>query len=662
MAIQKLSPLMVSQIAAGEVIERPASVVKELVENCLDAGASRVDITIEDGGRELIRVADNGAGIAPDELHLAVTPHATSKLSCPEQLAAISTLGFRGEALASLASVSRLRITSRSSPDGLTAEAGATLEASGDQMSKPVPVGCAAGTIVEVRDLFFNTPARRKFMRAAPTEFGHISDLVMRISMIHHQVSFQLNHGSRKILDVPANHSRRQRCVHLLGHELDEALLMFDATQPPVQPNTNTPQHQIKVWGLAGLPAIARATSKFQYLVVNNRPIRDRNIAHAVKEAYRGLIPPNRYPVAVVMIDIDPHEIDVNVHPAKSEVRFHDAQKMHHLVMAGLRQCLLEGDLTPSATVSYVAPIHNPGPKQRRLEPSPRAESAVTTSTSVSNVTPSNEVQPTITPFYQPPTPARGFDLEHVKQSLINQNESPPETSNNQPDHNITKDRCRLSTEPPITPTVLQVHNSYLVTQDEQGLIIVDQHALHERVMFEDLRRRLLDDSGQTAKNLESQRLLMPAILKASPQRLALLDQLKPLTDRIGIEADSMGPDTLAIHAFPSFLFDRNVDPIQFVEELLDRALEGDLDPLPIEKKQPQNSPTVHIQEAVLHKVLDMMACKAAVKAGDKLGQQEMNALLEKRDEIERSSSCPHGRPTTIRLTLREMEKQFKRR
>ena len=675
MAIRKLPPLLISQIAAGEVVERPASVVKELIENSLDAGATRIEIAIEEGGHRLMRIGDNGQGIAPEELHLAVAPHATSKLDDPDMLAKIATLGFRGEALASVASVSRLRVTSRPTRDGTAAEAGATLEAAGPDVTQPTPAACAPGTTIEVRDLFFNTPARRKFLRAASTEFGHIAQAVTRIAMAHPNVAFKLTHGSRTAIDTPAGQSQRRRCIELLGNELDEAMLEFEATAAPDATDDNPAVAPTKLWGLAGIPAIARATSKFQYLFLNGRAIRDRSLSHAIKEAYRGLMPPNKHPVAVVVIQTDPSAVDVNVHPAKTEVRFRSAVSMHGLVLSAMRQRLLGSDLTPSATL-HDTPFRDssssePTHASTRSTPQPSATGPGRTPPTPVRV-PAAE-----SPLLEPkilmddwkrtaPVP-KGFDLDRVKQALTD-----PRVDDHAAGHStpISTDvpapaSARDTTTAPVQRDILQVHDAYLVTQDEQGLIIIDQHALHERVMFEHLRKRVLGtDDTNTLKNLESQRLLTPVIIKTTPGRAAMLEPLKPLTRRIGIEADPIGPDAVAIHAFPSFLFDRNVDPIEFFEELLDRVEEGDIQ-LPASQTSDPNPPADpnanHVEEAVLHKVLDMMSCKAAVKAGDHMTPQEMAALLAQREEIERSSSCPHGRPTTIRLTLRDMAKQFKR-
>ncbi|MFW6031908.1 MAG: DNA mismatch repair endonuclease MutL, partial [Phycisphaeraceae bacterium] len=345
MPIRKLPMLLVNQIAAGEVIERPASVVKELVENSLDAGATRVEVRVEEGGRQLIRVSDDGAGISEDQLPLAIAPHATSKLASSEDLEAIATFGFRGEALASIASVSRTRITSRPRlNDGRIAEAGAMIEAAGDEVSEVAPAGGAPGTVIEVRDLFFNTPARRKFMRTASTEFGHINDLVQRLAMVHHAVAFRLVHQNRQVLDLPQGQDRKQRCIEILGKDLEEGLLEFERTEPAERGGA-------RVWGLAGLPALGRGSGKFLYLCINGRPVKDRNLTHAVREAYRGLMPPERHPVAAVFLEIDPKMVDVNVHPAKAEVRFRQPSQVHGLILAAVRQRLLASDLTPQANL-----------------------------------------------------------------------------------------------------------------------------------------------------------------------------------------------------------------------------------------------------------------------------------------------------------------------
>lgn len=639
MPIRKLPTLLVNQIAAGEVIERPASVVKELIENSLDAGATRIEIAIEDGGRRLIRVSDDGRGIPAEELPLAVAPHATSKLERAEQLAAIRTLGFRGEALASVGSVARLRVTSRPTVDGRPVEEGAQLEVNGGEQSEVAPAAGAPGTVIEVRDLFFNTPARRKFMRTAQTEFGHINETIQRIAMVQPTVAFKLTHSQRTVLDLPATDEPTQRCVELIGKDLAEGLLPFDHIDPPDRGGA-------RVWGLAGLPTLARGSNKQQFLAVNHRPVRDRNLTHAVKEAYRGLIPPDRQPVAVVFVEIDAGDVDVNVHPAKAEVRFRNPSQVHGLVLSAVRQRLLASDLTPRAGWA----VEREDASERE-DTSAEDSSASTLASFGKQQTGGASVsaQDFVDYFRRMDPTQKGFVYEQVKQAVdadkgVFADASEHESGDARPSgESSAAVRAR---------DILQVHESYVVTQDEEGLLIVDQHALHERVMFEQLWQRVLGED----KPLESQRLLMPAQVTIGRGRETLLEELAPLLDRIGIEAAMMGPETLAVHAFPSFLFDRNVQPSEFITALLDKVDAGEIDVSNLSSHA--GRPAL---EAALHTVLDMMACKAAVKAGDRLSESELAALLARRGEVERSSNCPHGRPTTIRLTLRDLEKHFGR-
>ena len=601
MPIRQLSALLVNQIAAGEVIERPASVVKELVENSLDAGARRVTIEIEDGGRELVRVADDGGGIAADQLPLALASHATSKISEAEDLESIATLGFRGEAIASIASVSRMRIASRVAD----AEEGAAIESAGGQTSGVEPTGCAVGTVVEVRNLFFNTPARRKFMRGERTEMGHITDVVQRIAMAHPDAGFTLTHNGRKTLDLPVDQPTDRRCLAIVGGELDGAMLEFESFEGGVG-----------LWGMAGLPNLARTTTKYQFVYVNGRPVRDRHVGHAIKEAYRGLIEPNRQPMVVLFITTDPSEVDVNVHPAKAEVRFANGNAIHGQVLSVLRQRLLGADLTPTATLGGEA-SSTPSFTFDSVASEPAEEK--------------ENVERFVEYFRSMDPNQKGFVYQQVKAELgIEQAEA------------SGADEPRLTEPIEVThKPILQVHNSYIVTQDDSGLVIIDQHALHERVMFQVLLDRIAG-----GENLESQRLLTPAVIEVGAGQDAVLESLKPLLERIGIEADLMGPGSVAVHAFPSLLFERGVEIEPFFKELIDRSGDDDFNPS---------------REAALHEVLDMMSCKAAIKAGDRLGEEELGELLKRKDEVERSSNCPHGRPTTVRLTIRELEKQFKR-
>ena len=600
MSISKLPALLVSQIAAGEVIERPASVVKELIENSLDAGASKIDLSVDNGGHDRIRVSDDGNGIPSNQLVLAVTPHATSKLQTVEQLAKINTLGFRGEALASAASVSRLRLISR--PRGKDA---AALEVTGEHVNLPQPTASAPGTVVEVLDLFFNVPARRKFLRTAATEFGHIHDVVNRIAMIHPRVSFRLAHNGRMILDLAAADDPRRRHVELLGKDLEEALLDLD---DPATPDG------MKISGVIGLPAIARASSRHLYLSVNGRPVRNRQLVHAIRQAYRGLLPSDRYPMATITIQLDPQQVDVNVHPTKAEVRFGNPSGVHGALISVVRDRLLNADLTPSASL---APLG-----ERWREPRHDRINAHTTGPGLPRE-PLNRMDPT----------QKDLVYEQVRQAMA-EGDPGPESPTPQP-VNSGHTPC----------SILQIHNSYLVAEDEQGIIIIDQHALHERVMFESLCRRVL-----AGKNLESQRLLMPEVLDVTPHQQTVLETIQPLLQRIGIEVGPFGEHQIAIQACASFLFSRGVDAAPFLRQLLDRVEDGAI-----------NVADRGAEEAALHEVLDMMACKAAVKAGDKMNPEELDDLLAQGAQIERRGSCPHGRPTTIRISLQDLEKQFGR-
>jgi DNA mismatch repair protein MutL len=654
MPIRKLSQFLINQIAAGEVIERPASVVKELVENSLDAGPAHIDIAIEDGGRQLIRIRDDGVGIPSEELPLAITAHATSKLDDVAQLAAVATLGFRGEALASIASVSRLRLTSCATTvdehgAAQPAARGSMIEASGDQVSAVAPAACAPGTLIEVRDIFYNMPARRKFLKSASAEIGQISDLLNRIAMVHPDVGFKLTHNGRKMMDLMPVTDRAQRCKDVLGREIAEALLEFESARPGLDPS-NPDLGAASVWGLAGLPEVARASSKFIYLCINGRPIRDRRLQHAIKEAYRGLMPPDRFPVAVIFIEVEPTYVDVNVHPAKAEVRLAEPNRMHGLVLTALRQRLLGSDLTPAVTFPTAEQQgqSNVGPLLNSLA-APNFGAGQTDQAGPASD--SNSGSNAFVDYFRQMDPKqKGFVYKQVRQALAEEApEALAEAESSSQGHAESPGepaQSEFANHAIIEPHILQVHKSYLVTQDEHGILIIDQHALHERVMFEELSQRVL---GQ-GKPLQSQRLLMPEVIDAPPRRMALLELIEPLLARIGIEAAPMGPDTLAIHAFPTFLFERKVDPVEFMEQLLDKVDGGQMD---------ISSDTA--LEQALHDVLDMMACKAAVKAGDKMTADELGSLLAKRDEIERASNCPHGRPTTVRLSIRDLEKQFKR-
>ena len=597
--IQQLSPSLVNRIAAGEVIERPAAVVKELVENAIDAAASEILVDVEDGGRELIRVIDNGNGIDPADLPLAFASHATSKLVTDDDLFRISTMGFRGEALASIGSVSHARILSRQPGN----DAGYEIYNRGGAISDPQAAAANTGTVVEVRNLFFNTPARRKFIKGAPTEYGHISEMLLRLALPYPNVGFKLTHNGRSTLTLPITTADER----LLAAWPDD----FHDSRLPVEFR----DAEIRLHGIIGLPELARPTAKYQFLYLNGRHIRDKFIQHALREAFRGLTEPGRYPAAILMLEIPAADVDVNVHPTKTEVRFRDGGRIHGLVLSGVREKLLGSDLTPAAV-----PMRVDQPGQPRVDLREQLASF----------------------FRQGPASGEGErSTFNAQLSTPNQDRLP--TYNPQPTTPVASTPAPVrstfasnSTQPAFP--AIQLHNSYLVAQSDDGMIIIDQHALHERIMYEELLARV------TRGPLESQRLLIPIVVPASSRQIALLEPIRQLLERLGIEIAPFGPDSVAVQSFPSFL--EKLDPGEFVTDLLERGEQELLD--------------LHGEE-LLHEILDMMSCKAAVKAGDPLTPAEIEALLARRELVERSSNCPHGRPTTLRLSLRDLDKQFKR-
>lgn len=675
--IARLPTLVINQIAAGEVVERPASVVKELVDNAIDAGAKRIAVELEQGGIELVRVTDDGSGIREDDITLALAPHATSKIRSAEDLDSIATMGFRGEALASITSVSRISVRSRTAGSGDcggSSVGGVQIDAEGDQVQPPRPAAGPVGTSVTVRNLFFNTPARRKFLRTPNTEQGHCVDVVTNLAMAHPAIGFALKAEGRVIFDLPPDQSPRRRVLDLVGSELAEQMLEVDVDR-------FDDARGLAMWGLVGLPSIARANARSQHVFLNGRPIRDKTIQHAVREAYRGLIEPGRYPTAVLMLEMDPRSVDVNVHPAKVEVRFRDQSMVHSAVLRAVREALRAADLTPKVAFGAGGAGGATGGAMFRPDGVlPGSGGAIGAGGWQTPAKPADP-QAFVRFFHRPPN--AGSNQEPLSYQVLKTTLSPsiaPGATNEDPTPSAlgggegtaavspggSDDAAHPSTEAANLPAsleahpqlpapvpvarVLQIHNSYMVTQDEQGILIVDQHALHERVMFEYLLHRVTSARGEAAAStgaaLESQRLLVPAVIDAEPRRIAKLGELGPLLARLGIEAEQLSPSSLGVQAFPSFLYERGVTPEEFLGDLLDRADADDFVP---------NS------EEALHEVLDMMSCKAAVKAGDRLSERELADLLKLREEVERSSNCPHGRPTSIRLTIGELEKRFGR-
>ena len=634
--IRILPELLVNKIAAGEVVERPASLAKELLENAIDADATRIQLTIEDGGKRLIRVTDDGCGMSADDLQLAVTPHATSKLAGEDDLYRIGTLGFRGEALPSIGAVSHLRIVSRPNDSDEAAE----IRVAAEKIQTCQAAGAPPGTTVEVRDLFFNVPARRKFLRATSTETGHLSEQFARIALAHPDVALEMLNGKRLTQRLPAHQDRLERIAALFGPELAEDLIHIERNE-----------RGLDIQGYAAPPARSKATAAGQYIFVNGRFIRDRVLNFAIREAYRGLLEHNRYPIVFLFLTLDPSRLDVNVHPTKIEVRWQDSNLIRSQVLSALRETFLRTDLTPALlTDSQRPPIdeadreairHDIAAQLKTMTPAgvPPAPSLAATQRGAELRAASASSPPTRAAGASPPS----IDAATLWRSLYEAPTEPPQAAPADPGQPQSADATHHPAEtptpaPPQRRPAIQLHNTYLVTETNDGLMIIDQHALHERILYEQPRRRL------TTGPLESQRLLLPETLEVTPRQLAVLEERADLLGQLGIEITPFGSNSAAVQAFPSLLADTDVRA--FTRDLIDK--------LDIPEDQPH-------AESLIHELLDMMACKAAIKAGDPLTPEEIDTLIANKHLIEKGSTCPHGRPTTLQMNLRELEKQFKR-
>lgn len=656
--IHILPPLLVNRIAAGEVIERPASVVRELLDNALDAflyedgevegtgQRPRITVTIERGGLDLIRVQDNGCGMDEENLRLCVLPHATSKLHDEEDLYRIATFGFRGEALASIGAVSDLCITSR--PVGQ--DEGRQIRVYAKEAGHASAAGCPTGTTVEVRDLFRPVPARRKFLRTPATESGHVKEQFCRVALANPDIDLLLISNERTLLNLPGGDAdRRRRIGRLFGEDLAEALLSIQRNERGTL---------LEAWFAP--PALSRATAQWQYIFVNGRFIRDRYIQHSIREAYRGLIDPHRHPAVFIFLTVDPATVDVNVHPTKSEVRWEDSALIHTQVLAAARDVLGRADLTaslsfrsasrsepgrvepadifgePASAAPVSALAHGSDPSLLPSAPAPRPHSPAWPASGESrgDAQARRAFADAVSREFaamrmkEPAGGAPSWERERFEEAAA----TPPSAADPDAPHPAPTNFLK-----PIMK-VIQLHNTYLVVEEPEGVLIIDQHALHERIMYEHLKARI------TRGPLESQRLLLPETAPMTRYEQGLLEQQRDLLTQLGIECEPFGEDAVAVHAFPSLL--RRVEIPAFMRDLVDRVRDSD---------SRQSS------ETMIHELLDMMACKAAVKAGDPLTQEEIAALLEQRHLSDKSSNCPHGRPTTLRLSKSDLERQFKR-
>ncbi len=617
-SIRQLSQSLINKIAAGEVVERPASVVKELMENAVDAGATRIDVSVAGGGAEMVRVVDDGSGIAAEQLPLAVASHATSKLTEADDLFRVATLGFRGEALASIAEISRTTIRS-CTPEG---QGGAELCVVGGKLDEVTPCGSPPGTSIEVANLFFNTPVRRKFLRTTQTEFGHVSEAFTRIALAEPGIHFTLRHNDRNVFDLPACDAWRERISKFFGRPLAECLIAVESADGPV-----------RLVGYVADPSQSRGNNKMQYLMLNGRFIRDRSLQHALTEAYRGLLMTGRYPITFLRLDMPPEMVDVNVHPTKLEVRFQNAGPLYSQLLSTLRNKFLTSDLTPRVRPEGEDPSGSHDPA-RAVEM--RQELVDWAKGEVAAWKPFPDQGPSATPTSAPATGSGGGysrSKEPLQLSRLDRPWTPPAGETPDADAHQPPQPSREA-----AVGALQIHNRYLVTESEEGVTIIDQHALHERILYEQLRERVLNEA------VETQSLLVPEPVDLSAPEAAAAMEHRELLAKLGMKIEPFGGDTILVAGYPAML--ANISPAEVLRELLERLVEG--------PKQPDRTD-------LLDDLLHTIACKAAVKAGDRLAPEEITALLGQRHTVDDAHHCPHGRPTALVFTREELDKRFGR-
>ncbi len=598
MPVRRLDPVLVDRIAAGEVVERPASAVKELVENALDAGATRIEVAVESGGKKLIRVIDNGAGMSAADLDLSVERHATSKLPDGD-LSSITTLGFRGEALPSIGSVARLDIATRS----VGAEQGSAIHIDQGLKGAVMPAAQPQGTRVEVRELFAATPARLKFLKSDRAEAQAVADVVQRLAMAHLGVRFTLSGPDASGFDYPAcagdDAGLLQRLTQILGKEFRANALPVDAAR-----------EGMRLSGFAGLPTSHRANAAGQYFFVNGRPVRDKLFAGAIRAAYIDHLPAGRHPAVALFITCDPREVDVNVHPAKAEVRFRDPGLVRGLLVGALKQTLAAALhlATPSGGAAAL------GAMARRQtmngDPSPRARPQVEWSAPLSPANPGFAEDQARFEGFAPSADARA-DAEAPAAGAA-----------------------------PLGAARAQIHECYILAQTEDGIVIVDQHAAHERLVYERLK------AARAKKSVERQPLLIPAVVELDEASVARLVDAAPLLAEFGLVVEPFGPGAILLREQPSLL--KNLDAGLLLRDLADTLAEDDRATAPLERR--------------LDHVLATLACHHSIRAGRRLAAEEMNALLREMEQTPGSGQCNHGRPTYIELKLADIERLFGRK
>lgn len=620
--IAQLPDHLISQIAAGEVVERPASVLKELVENALDAGASRIEVTLEDGGAALIRVADDGVGISRDDLALAFARHATSKIRSLDDLEQVASYGFRGEALAAIASVSELTIISRhdSEPHAWKMTGGGS----------PEPAAHERGTQVEMRELYFNTPARRKFLKSASTEAAHCAEALRRIALARPDVAFSLTHGGRKSIALPSSEPDRRR-ADVLGRDLVDHCR-----------SVQVEGEHIALDGLLVRPDAAPGLREAQYLFVNGRHVRDRNLQHAVREAYRDVLHGSRQPTVCLFLQIDPREVDVNVHPAKTEVRFRNGRGVHQFVYHAIQRTLAENRRGGNEQADHFrfAPPASPAHPSNPWPIDPREADSAAGTRSTTSMLPlfagSRSLplgEPTPAAYLRPADPRSPPDaaLAHATPSHAADSGTVPLETGPRPDH-------ASADGPPLGYAIGQIHGLFVLAQNAQGLILVDQHAAHERILYERLKKALAE------RRVETQALLVPLVVSATELEIATAEQHREAFSELGFDLTLAGPKQLALRAAPASL--AGGDLTALMRSMLDQF---------------STHGGSREAEARRNEILATMACHGAVRGRRPMSLVEMNALLRQMEATERADQCNHGRPTWVQLSIEELGRLFLR-
>ena len=606
--IKVLPETVVTKIAAGEVIERPASVLKELVENAIDAGATQIEIQLEEGGKKLIKVSDNGIGMDGDDIKIAFLSHATSKLRSDDDLFSIDTLGFRGEALPSIGAISQTRIIS-CTKDALI---GSEIQIEGGRLGKIKEKGAPEGTQIDVQNLFYNTPVRRKFLKSTQTEMAHISEMVTRFALSYPNIHFTTLHNGKNVLIFSTAKNLKERIDTIFGKEISENLLEINLKEP-----------DISIYGYILPPTHDRPNTKMQFIFLNGRYIRDNIIFHAINAAYRNLLMSRRSPIVFLNLQIDSREVDVNVHPTKIEVRFKNTGLIHDQLYATIRSALMK---TESYTSFQASSQHNR---------SSTGSSSKATSTFVGGVEAQLRQDQDVSSDERKESVMKSmsdfFSTSLDKEAPYRKDEHKQDVLSSAVDNPLFKQESKLTSH-------IQIHNSYIIEETAEGLNIIDQHALHEVVLYHEIMEHI------KSSRLAIQKLLIPALIELAPRDFVTIMSLKEKFATLGLEIEEFGKSTIAIRTHPQIF--KNLDFHSLIQSVLEEIESDDV------KGETDN---------ILKKIVEVMACKGAVKAGQRLAPQEIQSLLEQRRDNIVTSYCPHGRPTALGFKISELEKQFKR-